>query len=216
MKRPFSILISVCFIFLLASSTAFAVGFGAFIDVSGGSGEAEWASDYDSWDIDSSSFSGGFVFDTSPTNRSPFNYRLNVGVSSQKLQDDAGIDLKSTGIYIENIFGFAIVKNENFRWWIGPLVRVGYYSGKTDTIQYGYYSFKTEVDYAEFGIGAVTGINFKAGNVIISPSVGLRFTGFYGNGDTKYRDIYGTHSDEDDIDGYTTTAFANLAVLIDL
>jgi hypothetical protein len=57
MKR-LVVLMSVASILLL-SSTAFAVGIGFFIDGSTGSGEAEWDSDFDSWDIDSSTVAGG-------------------------------------------------------------------------------------------------------------------------------------------------------------
>lgn len=114
MKKSFFMLILILFIFLY-SSTVFAVGIGAFLDVSGGSGEAEWESDYDSWDIDSNTVAGGFVLDTSPTNQSVFNYRLNVGIASQEIEPRNDVPLESTGIYVENIFGFAFSKNENFR-----------------------------------------------------------------------------------------------------
>lgn len=185
-------------VLLLLSSTAFAIGIGPFLDISGGSGESEWESDYDSWDVDTSTGAIGFVLDTAPTNERTFNYRLNVGIANQVMKDDFGDELDSTGIYIENIFGFAFLKNENFRWWAGPLIRLGYYSGEVD-------NSNIDIDYAEFGIGAVTGWNFRAGSTIFSPSIGFRVNGFAGTGDDGYY--------EEDIEGNTTTAFANVALL---
>lgn len=38
---------------LLSSQNSFAIGLGGFIDVSSGSGDARWESDYYSWDNDS-------------------------------------------------------------------------------------------------------------------------------------------------------------------
>lgn len=182
---------------LLLSSSAFAVGMGPFLDLSGGAGEAEWDSDYYSWDVDTRTAAVGFVLDTAPTNESTFNYRLNVGFANQVMEDDFGDELDSGGVYFENTFGFAIVKNENFRWWAGPLIRIGFYSGETDS--------NIDIDYAEVGIGAVTGWNFKTGAAIIAPSVGIRFNGFSGTGDFGYY--------EEDIDGNSTTAFVNVGLL---
>jgi hypothetical protein len=99
-------------------------------------------------------------------------------------------------LYVENIFGFALVKNENFRWWAGPLIRVGFYSGESDTF---------DVKYGELGLGAVTGLNFRAGATIIAPSVGIRFNSFGGTIDDGYW--------EEDFTGHTSTAFANVALL---
>ena len=171
---------------------------GLFLDLSSGSGEAEWDSDTSSWDVDSDSFAGGYVFDTDPDPSKVFNYRLNVGIIRQDLEDDFGVTLESTGIYAENVFGFAFTKNENFRWWAGPLVRLGFYSGEVE-------NSNLDVDYFEFGLGLVTGMNFMAGNTMLSPSLGLRFSGFAGEGeDADY---------SEDIEGDATTLFFNFAVL---
>lgn len=183
---------------LFFNSSALAVGLGGFLDYSTGSGEAEWDSDIDEWDIDADTFAGGFVLDTAPTNESYFNYRLNLGIANQTLEDDYGDELDSTGLYVENIFGFAIVQKETFRWWAGPLVRIGFYSGEIDEVD-------IDVDYFEFGLGGVTGLNFKAGNVILAPSFGFRISGFAGEGES--------HSYSEDIEGNATTAFVNFAIM---
>jgi hypothetical protein len=213
MKKLLSLVTITTLMLALSGTNSFAVGFGVFVDASNGSGEAEWESDYDSWDIDSKTVAGGFVLDTSPTNESKFNYRLNVGYASQKIDDENNETLDSNGLYVENIFGFSLVKKENFRLWLGPLVRIGFYSGETDTIEYGGVTEKTEIDYAELGVGAVLGLNFKAGNAVLSPSIGFRYCGFAGEGESTYEDAWIKETYIEDIEGYTTTAFANLAVL---
>lgn len=214
MKRSVFFLVAMSLISTLWCSNASAVGLGFYVDASGGSGESEWESDSNHWDIDTSGGATGFVLDTAPTNESVFNYRLNAGFAGQDWEDEDGITLESGGIYVENIFGVAMTKNERFRWWLGPLVRLGFYSGETDTWHDGADRRKVEVDYAEFGVGVVTGINININNrVTLAPSVGFRYCGFSGNGTTK-ETIDGVHySDDEDIEGSTTSGFVNFAVL---
>jgi len=206
MQRFARVLMASFIVLLLWSPNSFAVGVGTFVDASAGSGEAEWDSDYYSWDIDSNAAALGFVLDTAPTNESVFNYRLNIGFARHELEDEYGdMTLKSNGVYAENIFGFAFVRNENFRWWAGPLIRVGYYTGDTGN------SYRDiDVDYAEFGMGGVTGLNFNVGGAILAPSVGFRFSGFAGEGEGT--DLYG-YSWKEDIEAFTSSVFANFAVL---
>lgn len=213
MQRFTSLFVASLVVLLLFAQNSFAIGLGGFVDVSGGSGEAEWESDYDSWNIDSNTAAFGFVLDTAPTNEKTFNYRLNVGFAKQDLKDDDNYKLKSSGVYVENIFGFAFIKNETFRWWAGPLIRLGYYSGDTDTVRVGSTTRKIEFDYVEFGIGAVTGINFKAGNAILTPSIGFRVNGFGGEGTTTTNGYYGNSSYKENITGNSTNIFANFALM---
>jgi len=213
MQRFTCLVVASFFILLLLSENSFAVGLGGFIDASTGSGKAEWESDYNSWDIDSNAFAFGFVLDTAPTNEKIFNYRLNVGFAKQEIKDEYNEKMKSNGIYAENIFGFAFIKNENFRWWGGPLIRVGYYSGDADSYRVGSTTYETKFDYAEFGVGAVTGLNFKAGNAILAPSIGFRVNGFGGEGTITQKTSFGSSSYTEDITGNSTNIFANFAVL---
>ncbi|MFP3983583.1 MAG: hypothetical protein ACLFV2_07830 [Desulfurivibrionaceae bacterium] len=211
MKKSVWLLVTTAFFTsLLWSSTVSAGGLDGFIGVSGGSGEAEKDSDIDSWDIDSNSVAGCFVFDISPANQSLFNYRLNVGFAGQDFEDVYDDSLESTGIYIENIFGFAIIKKESLCWWLGPLVRIGYYTGEDNSLLVG---TDLEGDYAEFGVGAVTGLNFKAGTVTMFPSIGLRYSGYDGTGDVIYNGYSYEYSYKNDIDDHATTFFANFAIL---
>ena len=213
MKSCSKLFIASFITLLLWSPNSFAAGLGIFIDASGGgSGEFEWESDFNSRNVDSKAAAFGFVLDTAPTNERVFNYRLNVGFARHEFDD---IDkIKSKGIYAENIFGFALIKDETLRWWVGPLVRVGFYSGDTDTVQLGSgASMKTELDYAEFGVGAVTGLNVKVGNAILSPSIGVRFSGYGGEGEITTRDSFGTSSFKEDFEASATNIFANFALL---
>ena len=212
MRRFTNVVAVALFILLLWSPNSFAVGVGFSFDGSSGSGEND--SGWDSIDLDSKSAGFGFVLDTSPTNESVFNYRLNIGYGYHELEQDDGFDFDSNGIYIENTFGFAMVRNENFRWWAGPLVRTGYYEGDSNSQEVGpAVTMKGDVDYVELGIGAVTGMNFKTGGVVISPSLGFRISGFYGDTEWRSRDSYGTWSDSEDFEAGTTSVFANIALL---
>ena len=195
MQRFTGLIVASFLLLLLWSPNCFAVGFGVFVDASGGgSGEMEVDNSF-TIDNDAKTGAFGFVLDTAPTNERVFNYRLNVGLARQEFDLEFNPKMKSDGIYVENIFGFAFVKNESFRWWAGPLVRVGYYVGELND---------EDLDYGEFGVGAVTGLNFKVGNTVLSPSVGVRYSGFGG----EFDDFAG-----DEFEGHTSNIFANLAVL---
>lgn len=214
MRRVANVAAAVLFVLVLWSPNTFAAGFGLCLEGSRGSGEHEWDEGWDSTDLDSRSAALGFVLDTSPTNQSVFNYRLQVAFAKHELDQDNGIEFESDGIQIENTFGFAMVKNENFRWWAGPLVRVGYYEGDSNTLRAGPgTTTQWDVDYGEFGLGGVTGVNFKAGNVVISPSIGFRYSAFYGDSEWVNRDGATTWGGNEDFEVTTKSFFANIALL---
>lgn len=213
MQKFCCLFLAVIVILLLSTNNSFAVGLGGFIDASTGSGEAEWESNYNSWDINTNAFAFGFVLDTAPTNERTFNYRLNVGFAKQEIKDEVDGKIKSNGIYVENIFGFAFFKNENIRWWGGPLIRLGYYSGDADSYRVGSTTYEAKFDFAELGIGAVTGLNFKAGNAVLAPSIGFRVNGFGGEGTITEKSYFGNSSFKEDISGNSSNVFANFAVL---
>lgn len=192
-----------------------AVAMGPYIDLSSGSGSFEWDSDSYDFDVDSSSAAVGFALDSAPTGPANFNYRLNVGLESQDLEDEFDDTLEMGGIVIENVFGFALVRQQNFRWWAGPLVRFGFYSGETDDYYdtYGDRS-RTEADLFEFGIGVATGINLRIGpHTYLAPSAGIRFIGASGEGTVKNLDLHTQY--EDDLSGHTTNLFVNFSLLFD-
>lgn len=207
----------VCALFIIVaawSANSFAASMGFAVDGSTGSGEAEWESDWDSWNVDTRGFGVGFVLDTGSMDDRVFNYRLNAGYGRQDIEDEENVTMKSDGIYFENTFAFAFVRQPDFRWWAGPLVRVGYYYGDSDNIRNAAETRRTEVEYGEFAAGGVTGWNFKSGGAIFSPSIGVRFTGFAGEGKTRIRtDAGDTFTHREDFDGFATNFFANFAVL---
>lgn len=224
--QKFIVCLIVALVLSFSSGAVAGVGIGPYIDLAGGSGEMEWDTygdgwanlgfNTETWDVDAGSGAIGFVLDTAPTGPSVFNYRLNVGLEAQNFEDNYGIEMKVGGLVVENVFGFALVRKPNLRWWIGPLVRFGYYSGETDDYFEGGFRKKTEADLFEFGIGAVTGVNIPVGkskNVILAPSAGVRFIGVGGDGTVTNLDT-GTSFD-DDLSGGFTTAFVNFALLFD-
>ncbi len=216
----------VALVLSFSSAAVAGVGIGPYVDLAGGSGEMEWDTagngwgnvgfNTETWDVDAGSGAIGFVLDTAPTGPGAFNYRLNVGLESQTLEDSNGIEMQAGGLVIENVFGFALVKKPNLRWWAGPLVRFGFYSGETDDYYYLGDRTKTEADLFEFGVGAVTGLNIPVGKskkVILAPSAGVRFIGVGGEGTVTNLDT-GT-SFNDDISGGISTVFVNFALLFD-
>ena len=62
-----------------AGSSVFAAGLGFYGDLAGGGGEAEWDSDFDSFDIDVATGGFGFALDTGPTDGRIFSYRVLAG-----------------------------------------------------------------------------------------------------------------------------------------
>jgi len=156
------------------------------------------------FDTDVLNYGVGFILDTAPASKRLFNYRLKVGYS--RLKHDFSIyesgrnygnyntysyegTYAYNGIAVDNIFGFAVIRKPGFRWWIGPAVNCGYYIGDSvGTVTQGVRSynnqgsitrsdFKDSGDLFTFGIGGITGMNFKITNtdIIVSPSIGLRY-----------------------------------------
>ncbi len=131
-------------------SHANAAGFGFYGSV--GSGSGDWTYEgYPSFDVDTTHQGVGFVFDTNVASDRLFNYQLNLGYDKFTL-DDSGDKLELSGLIISNSFGFGIVRNEAFRLWLGPEIRLAWSSGS-----------KTGYDYDLFGIGfgPALGMNFN-------------------------------------------------------
>lgn len=199
MKTSFRTLTLLACLLLFFALPASAARHGFFLDLAGGSGEAEWDSDTDEWDIDTGSFAIGYAFDTDPTPDQVFNLRVNVGLARLDIEDDNNDTLESSGIYAEAIFGFSPIRTTQTRWWIGPLVRIGYYYGEGD-------DFDVEIDFAEFAIGAATGLNIDLGDVVLAPSIGWRVSGYAGEGERE-------NGLDDDWEGGATSIFFNFATL---
>lgn len=188
-----------------------ALSMGPYLDISSGSGSYEWDTSIVEFDVDTSSTAIGFALDTS-TDYSYFNYRLNIGFEGQELEDEFNDTLDLNGITFENVFGFAFVQQPGIRWWGGPLIRFGFYSGDTNTRYDALGPYRIEYDFFQFGFGVATGVNFKVSNtVVLAPSAGIRFIGAAGTG-TEIDLITNTQYEED-ITGNSTNIFLNFAVL---
>ena len=199
MKISLSSLPIIACLLLCFALPADAARYGFFLDLAGGSGEAEWDSDSDEWDIDTGSFAVGLAIDSDPTPDQVFNLRLNIGLTSLDIEDENNDTLECGGIYGEAIFGFSPIRSTQMRWWIGPLVRIGYYHGEGE-------DFDVEVDFAEFAIGAATGWNIDLGSVVLSPSIGWRISGYAGDGEME-------NGFDDDWSGGASSVFFNFATL---
>ncbi len=194
--RTFALLACLLLCFTLPANAA---RYGFFLDAAGGSGEAEWDSDSDEWDIDTGAFAIGFAMDSDPAPDQFFSLRLNVGLASLDIEDDNNDTLECGGIYAETIFGFSPLRTTQMRWWIGPLVRIGYYHGEGD-------DFDVDLDFAEFAIGAATGLNIDLGPVVLAPSIGWRVSGYAGDGKQE-------NGFKDDWSGGASSIFFNFATL---
>ncbi len=188
-----------------------AVSMGPYLDISSGSGSYEWDTSIVEFDVDTRATAIGFALDTA-TDQSNFNYRLNIGFEGQELEDEDNVTLDLNGITFENVFGFAFIQQPDLRWWAGPLIRIGFYSGDSDTYYYAGTPYKTEFDFFHFGFGVATGVNLKvSNNVVLAPSAGLRFIGASGTGTDINLDTNARY--KDDLSGNSTNLFVNFAVL---
>jgi len=198
------------------STPARALGIGPYVDLSGGSGEFEYDSDNYDFDVDVGTAAVGLALDTAPISGTNFNYRLNIGVEAQNLEEDYDVTWKLGGLVVENVFCFALARRPNLRWWMGPLVRIGFYSGETDDYYYypGGDRYKSEADLFEIGIGVVTGFNIKVNrNLILAPSAGIRFIS--ASGETTETNYTAGISYDDDLSGSFSTGFINFALLFE-
>jgi len=152
------------------------------------SGTAEWDDYYNSCffsscstpssfetDIDQKEF--GFVLDTSTARNKLYSYRLQVG-----LVDVSYDELDFDGVVFTNTFGFGVVRNENFRFWIGPQVSLKILDSKN----FNDYELDT------LGLGVATGFNFHINSVVsLTAEAGLR----HGFGVAEYNSYYGDEYD---------------------
>ena len=204
-------------VFLIALMLIFgfhskAEAFGLGVYGSSGSGSADW--DREFWDgssykneKDSKYSTFGFVMDTAVAKNTLFNYRLSVGSVDLKYEPgDCCATYELEGIVFDNDFGFALIRKEKFRLWIGPELRIGFYEGEIKGS-----SPKIDIDMVEVGLGPVIGANFHLGSVVtLSLKAGLLSTEAY----ATQSDISGYPDADIDISGSHT--FANLALIFRL
>ena len=100
---------------------------------------------------------GGFVFDNAVAGNSVFNYRLNLGLEgiADNLGDTSGLSYYFSGIRFNwlNDFGFALVRAQGLRWWLGPQQGL-FLLNESDANGNGIVSF-------DGALGVVSGLNFN-------------------------------------------------------
>ena len=191
---------------LLFTSNSYAISYGMYIDLGGGSGEAEYDfSGSEEFDIDTS-FSGiGFQFETNPQSaKKVFSYRFQAGFESRDIEDDTNVTLELDGLVFNNTFAFGGNTSNNIRFWAGPQILVGFYDGETDKDLLGdEISFKG----AAFGLGVAGGANFGVGSgkTIVTTTIGARILGF--SGDSEW------YNEEETLDGSTEEVFLSVGIL---
>lgn len=193
-----------------------ALGLGIY----GGSlfGTADWKTDTfgivdpngtSTFDIDADGdldgFRAGIVLDTAPKQHKIFNYRLNLGASKfdadwENIElDGTSTNLTATaemtGGSMDHTFGFGVVRTDMVRLWLGPSIRLGYYTGELED--------ELDIKMLEFGVAPVVGLNLNFGSLVtIGGTVGYLFSGFAGIIDDQT-------GDDVDLTGTASTAFVN-------
>lgn len=204
---------------------AAATGIGPYVDLGMGGGDLEWDTSGNEWSVNVTAGAIGLVVDSAPNGPETFNYRLQVGYEEQRLAEKEFEEntLEMAGVSVENIFGFAVMNKPTLRWWVGPLLRFGYYKGETDIYStpspggahtFLRYHYQAEAELYELGVGAATGVNIplnEARTLFIAPTAGLRVVGVSGKGELRNFDTGTVESD--DLSGGYITYFANFALL---
>jgi hypothetical protein len=203
--------IIVCCLIAFPITQAGATGLGFYVERAGGSGDWErepdedTAEDYDS-DEDATAF--GFVLDTNVARDRIFNDRLQIGYEKWepklKLKGSGGegrkLELK--GFAMTHDFGFGVLRTRHVRLWLGPELKLGYYTGSPeDYDRYDMWVFK-------YGVGPVIGANFNIGEVVtLAVKAGFLLQGHVGIGEEDYT------YEEDTITGSSTQFYVNFALI---
>ena len=180
---------------------AYATGMGLYF--SAGLGESEFDEEWSGniWaDLntkgDSNTFGGGLVFDTAVAKNKLFNYRLNIGYEKLEYKadsifnDTANTDITDSTqdyqlyfhrVVLDNTFGFGVVRNKNWRLWIGPQIRLGYQWGNGNMLTEPL-AMELELDGFLYGIAPVVGANIHIAKAVsIGFDSGYRFNFSQGN-----------------------------------
>lgn len=206
MRKTSVIICTLVLTVLLFANNSFAIGLGGYIDLGSGDGEAEFDVDgADEFDIDTGFFGLGFQLETNPlTKNKLFSYRLQVGFESREIDTEGDPKFELGGLVVNNTFAFGGNVSEKIRFWGGPQVLVGFYSGETDK---SYGGDKYSFIGAGFGLGLAGGANFGLGygNTVLTTTIGVRTFGFSGN--VEWQD------DDETLNGSATEYFFSVGIL---
>lgn len=133
MKKVIYIIVAVIALITLLHETGIAGGIGLYGSWSTGknfikhsnSSEIRMESDFDR---NVMSYGGGFVADTNLGGTSIFNYRFRLGYDYEVLESDKSCYMNR--VMWSNTFGFAVLRDDMVRLWVGPQIGIGYYWGR--------------------------------------------------------------------------------------
>ena len=178
----------------LIYTNANAVGIGLYATLTN-SGDADWEntsvnSTVINRELDQKEL--GFMLDTAIATNRLFNYRLQVAIT------DASYDnIEMDGFVLSNTFGFAIIKNADLRFWVGPQVGFKYLNSNDNT----------DIELVTFDLGAATGLNYHIGsNISLTADAGYKL----GVGGAS---ASSSTSDDFDIDVNESRLFVNVGLL---
>jgi hypothetical protein len=177
---------------------------GVSLEFGGGSGNFDNNYVDPGGDVDTGYTNIGFVYDSNPYGeKGNVAYRLNIALEGHNYEFDDGVTVETGALVFDNTLAFALARNGNTNFWIGPQLRLGFWSGETDTTFWGE---PIEFSGSMFGIGALIGANVRLSEQMgMSVSAGLRQTGLGGE--------ISWDGDDDDFTGRSTEGFVNLALL---
>ena len=203
--------ISVIFfiLFLFLSSSVKALSIGGYI--TGAKGTYDWTYNYDYYPVgptsvnsDFTKYGGGFVLDTAVAEDQLFGYRLNVGYTKIKINNDNAPDIDGYEFQGYNNLCIGIFRSEYIKFWIAPQLGLGIISGKYELNNQAY--FNRFVTYFA-SIGLAAGINMHISDLIsIGLDSGYRVSKHSGSGD------YNSYSFE--VKGTGKEFFANVAIIL--
>ncbi len=206
MRKASECICALVFFVLLFASNSFAIELGMYLDLGGGSGEAEYDfSGADEFDIDTGFFGVGFQFETHPLSaKRVFSYRFQAGLEAREIELKDNVTLELGGLIINNTFAFGGNPSEKIRLWGGPQILIGLYGGETDKEYIG-----DEISFfgAAFGLGVAGGANFgfRNGKTFLTTTIGVRALGF--SGESEW------HGQDEDLDGNATEFFLSIGIL---
>lgn len=177
----------------LFSSGLYAFGMGAYATATKGS--YEWEYNIDQQEdplIDSVSRKTGFGFmlDTALAYNTLFNYRLQIGYSAIKIDNDSNAyDISGKEFHAYSSFGFGILRSDIARFWFGPQLGIGFINGEYDLP----YSLENQGNYfwtLYFSAGIVAGVNLNVGRFItFAIDFGYRAAAGFGTAEMASTDI---------------------------
>ncbi len=194
-----SILLSVC----VAVPSSMALGLGFYWTSAWGEAAYDAEDDNDNtwdWDAEIERRGYGFVLDTALAKDRLVNLRLNVGYYNWREEDQNEKIIDLDGYQAVLDLGFGVVRNQNFRFWVGAELSAAYGEGSLE----GFDAY--EVYLINVGTGPVAGLNFHFGDHLsFGIKAGYLYEGFIGEGENTITDV------TVDYNGYTGQYFVVLS-----